>query len=176
MGDKSIQMALPLDSDGFLRRECPSCKRQFKWFPSRSQDSESAEPIAETVAYYCPYCWEQAAPEVWWTTEQVEFASQIAMAEVMGPSLRRLTRSVSQLNRSGGLLRARLKSPSISRPESLVEPDDMVRVDFPCHPEEPLKVDEAWEGEVACLVCGIHYPFDLVRELPKTAEGERDDN
>jgi hypothetical protein len=42
----------------------------------------------------------------------------------------------------------------------------MVRVDMPCHPEEPLKVDEDWEQEVACLVCGIRYPVDLVRALP----------
>ena len=42
----------------------------------------------------------------------------------------------------------------------------MVRVDMPCHPEEPLKVDAKWDGEVACLVCGIRYPVDLVRALP----------
>jgi hypothetical protein len=31
MGDVSIPMSLPLDGDGFLRRECPKCERQFKW-------------------------------------------------------------------------------------------------------------------------------------------------
>jgi hypothetical protein len=28
----SIPVAMPLDSDGFLRRECPTCQQQFKWF------------------------------------------------------------------------------------------------------------------------------------------------
>ena len=47
----------------------------------------------------------------------------------------------------------------------------MVRVDVPCHPEEPTKVDEGWDGEVACLVCGIRYPVDLVRALPEEGGG-----
>ena len=62
--------------------------------------------------------------------------------------------------------------PPLSRPESLTEPDDLVRVDVPCHPEEPTKVDEEWEGEVACLICGIRYPVDLVRALPEEEGGD----
>ncbi len=26
----SFGMTIPLDSDGFLRRECPTCEREFK--------------------------------------------------------------------------------------------------------------------------------------------------
>jgi len=58
-----------------------------------------------------------------------------------------------------------------SRPEPLAEPEDMVRVDMPCYPEEPLKVDEEWEGEVGCLICGIRYPIELVRTLPEEEGG-----
>ena len=28
-------MEIPLDSDGFLRRECPTCEREFKWLLHR---------------------------------------------------------------------------------------------------------------------------------------------
>lgn len=36
----------------------------------------------------------------------------------------------------------------------LTEPDDMRRVDFECHPAEPVKVFENWSEPVHCLVCG----------------------
>lgn len=32
MSDMSVSMSLPLDEDRFLRRECPNCERQFKWW------------------------------------------------------------------------------------------------------------------------------------------------
>lgn len=43
----------------------------------------------------------------------------------------------------------------------------MVRVEFPCHLEEPIKVDKTWKEDIACLLCGIRYPVDLVRALPE---------
>jgi hypothetical protein len=36
----------------------------------------------------------------------------------------------------------------------LDEPDDMRRVDFTCHPLEPVKVLDDWESPVHCLICG----------------------
>ena len=75
-------------------------------------------------------------------------------------------------NRRSRMVRIEMSLPQFSRPEPLTEPNDMVRVDYPCHHEEPIKVDEEWDREVACLVCGIRYPVELVRQLPdKDAEG-----
>jgi hypothetical protein len=34
-----MQVPLSLDSDGFLRRECPGCLRQFKCFYGRHPDA-----------------------------------------------------------------------------------------------------------------------------------------
>jgi DNA-directed RNA polymerase subunit RPC12/RpoP len=51
----SFGMTIPLDSDGFLRRECPTCEREFKWRPSEAEVEEHDEP-ADTVGYFCPYC------------------------------------------------------------------------------------------------------------------------
>jgi hypothetical protein len=39
-------------------------------------------------------------------------------------------------------------------PSELTEEDDMRRVDFSCHPGEPLKVLEHWTKPARCLVCG----------------------
>ncbi len=183
MSETTIPMSLPLDADGFLRRECPSCERQFKWHPSQPR-AEAPDEINETELdaaleeqpepsrsqyYYCPYCGEPAAPNAWWTKGQLEYAKALTYAEVVGPQLRDLADSMRGLNRRGGLvsLSVKVDMPDLSRPEPLTEPDDMERVDFPCHPEEPLKVDETWDDEVACLMCGIRYPVEIVRELPE---------
>jgi hypothetical protein len=183
MGEKTISTTLPLDSDGFLRRECPSCKRQFKWRPSQAQTTNASEGDLEFPArldqepdenhtpefYYCPYCAEPAAPGAWWTKEQIEYGTALVKAEILGPHLRDLAHSLHGLDRPGGIIsvRVNMNMPDITRPEPLMEPDDMVRVDYPCHPGEPLKVEESWAGEVSCLVCGIRYPVQLVRELPE---------
>jgi len=155
-------MSLPLDSDGFLRRECPSCKREFKWLPT--QGAADAEPAAET--YYCPYCYEAAAPNSWYTKAQVEVAGQVVQKEALEPRVRSFLSGLKSLERPGGSFRVEVNPPSYPQPTALTEPDDMDRVDFPCHPQEPLKVDPTWNEEVGCLVCGFRYPVDLVRALP----------
>lgn len=166
MSEVTIAMSLPLDSAGFLRRECPNCQRQFKWRPAQPDDEQKGQTPPPTVAYFCPYCYEASAVDAWWTQEQLAYARQLALAETVGPSLRRLGRHIQRANRPGGLIRIEARLPSLSRPDALTEPDDMVRVDFPCHPEEPLKINDDWQTDVACLVCGIRYPVELVCALP----------
>lgn len=164
-----IPMSLPLDEDGFLRRECPNCERQFKWWPTPTSEeiSDEAEETQEAPeAYFCPYCHEPAPLDAWWTKEQLEYAQQLAVAEALGPQLRLMKNDLERGNRRSKGISFEMSDSALSRPEPLVEADDMVRVDMPCHPEEPLKVGEDWEQEVACLVCGIRYLVDLVRALP----------
>src|SRR4051812_31624365 len=72
MDERSTSVPVPLDSEGFLRRECPTCEREFKWLPS--DDSEPVEP----GGYYCPYCGIQAPVEHWLTKPQAEFAREVA--------------------------------------------------------------------------------------------------
>ncbi len=159
-------MSLPLDKEGFLRRECPHCERQFKWWPTPPEEEISEDTQEAPEAYFCPYCHEPAPLGAWWTKEQLEYAQQIAVAEALGPQLRRMKNDLGRGNRRSKGISFEMSGSALSQPEPLVEPDDMVRVDLPCHPEEPVKVEELWDQEVACLVCGIRYPVDLVRALP----------
>ena len=39
----SFSVPLPLDSDGFLRRECPHCVQQFKWHHGPTADRPDGE-------------------------------------------------------------------------------------------------------------------------------------
>ena len=171
MSETPIAISLPLDEDGFLRRECPNCERQFKWWPTPPSDEAPGETQEGPEAYFCPYCHEPADPDAWWTKEQLEYAQELAAAEVLGPELRRMKDDLEGGNRGSGMIRIDMSVSSFSRPELLTEPDDMARIDVPCHPEEPIKVDEGWDEEVACLACGVRYPVELVRALPEEEGG-----
>ena len=170
MGEIPVEMSLPLDADGFLRRECPTCERQFKWWHTPPSEGPSGEVQEEPEAYYCPYCQEPAPLGSWWTHEQVEYMQQLAVAEALGPQLWRMKNNLERESRRSKGISFEASTDAFSRPEPLVESEDMRRVDMPCHPEEPLKVDEEWDAEVACLVCGIRYPVVLVKALPDEDE------
>ena len=76
------------------------------------------------------------------------------MREAMGPLLDGLKRSAGDLGRSsGGLIEADVESEVPAEPEPLQEDDDMRRVDFSCHPAEPVKVLDDWDKAVSCLIC-----------------------
>lgn len=77
-----ISFSIPLDSDGFVRRECPTCEREFKWHhgPANEQGEAQAGP---PPAYYCPLCGQPSGPDTWWTTAQLEHGRGTAMPVVM---------------------------------------------------------------------------------------------
>lgn len=126
-----ISVAIPLDPDGFLRRECPSCHRQFKWFPD-----DDSEPSPDSL-YGCPYC--RFRSEDFLTPEQADFLTWAAGQEAL-----------RELEKQG------LKVESEPAPPSPVDLGDMERVDFHCHPREPIKVYEGWKDSqpVFCVICG----------------------
>ena len=71
-GEVTLSMAIPVDSDGFLRRECPTCEREFKWLPASEDDEEAAD--VSDGGYFCPYCGVQAPADAWFTEAQLAFA------------------------------------------------------------------------------------------------------
>jgi hypothetical protein len=151
--ERELSVSLPLDSDGFLRRECPTCEREFKWLSSEEAESEAA--LVPEGGYYCPYCIVQAPPDAWWTSTQIEFVNSVVSQEIVEPDLKKFERSLRHISRqSGGFISA---SPETEQPrdaDPLVETEDMRRVDFGCHPGEPVKVLDDWTRDVHCLMCG----------------------
>lgn len=145
-------MSLPLDEDGFLRRECPTCEREFKWLPDQGDELDDQSVDTDPDGYFCPYCAVQAPTDHWLTKQQAEDAEAIVLREVMGPALEDLGRSMKRINRSG-LVRADVDYDLPAQPEAGTEDITMRRVDFACHPEEPLKVLDSWGRAVHCLVC-----------------------
>jgi hypothetical protein len=151
-----VEIELPLDGQGFLRRECPACEREFKWHngPTEGMPDDAPDPDE----YHCPYCGVPAGPDQWWTKEQVEAIQTTALSETMPQVERMLRDSLKPLNKSG-LIQAEIKAEPVNPAPPLFEPDDMVAVASPCHPYEPVKILEGWQGPVFCLVCG--EPFTL---------------
>ena len=152
MSEIELSVSFPLDSDGFLRRACPACSREFKWL---SIEKEAKSPPLEH--YFCPYCGASAAREEWFTLEHQAYIDAAVSDEILGPSLENLAESIRQLSRSsGGLIEAsaNVQPPERRQAPPVYEPDDMRQVTFPCHPKDPVKVDGAWRLPMHCLSCG----------------------
>ena len=168
MSEVSLEVRVPLNSDNFLRRECPNCERQFKQQYVSSDQKTTENNSEESIEYYfCPYCYEPAPPDTWWTKEQLEYVKLVALREFVEPTFQSFKQEIEAFNSSDSPLHIDVTVPPTAEPILPSEIDEMVRVDFPCHLEEPLKIDKAWENEVACLICGIQYPVDLVKALPE---------
>jgi DNA-directed RNA polymerase subunit RPC12/RpoP len=149
-----IPVSLPLDPDGYLRRQCPQCEREFKWHHGPTEGVAAQDEPPDV--YHCPYCGESAGPDQWYTSEQVETIRAAALQAVLPEIDKQLRDAVAPLNRSG-LITAEVVSNSPLPPPPLIEADDMAAVTSPCHPYEPVRVDESWDAPLHCLVCGSRY-------------------
>ncbi len=145
-----IPITLPLDG-GFLRRECRTCERQFKWHHGPTNDAPEDAP--NPSEYTCPYCGATAPPEEWLTAEQVEFVREVAT----GPALQAMSDEMGRAFRGSKHITYKPGRIDHQHPTELHEPSDMVIVEPPCHPYEPLKVDESWTGPLHCLLCGAQF-------------------
>lgn len=152
-----ISISLPLDNDGFLRRECPTCDQEFKWHSGPA--SQDAELHADPATYFCPLCGEPADPDSWWTQSQLDLAEAAAVAaatqeldEDFGAMIKDLNRGTSMVTFS---LSGHIDPPD--EPMPLTEPDDMEIIASPCHSYEPVKVPVELAGPFYCLVCGAAF-------------------
>jgi hypothetical protein len=150
----SFLISVPTDGP-FLRRECPSCVRQFKWHhgPTDDRPDDDVDP----PVYFCPYCGESAPGDHWWTQEQLEYARQASAGPIMRVLTDGLRKGLRTSRNSMVKFSVDHDDPETSAP--LIEPADMVIVLSPCHPWEPIKITEGWNGPIHCLVCGD--PFSV---------------
>jgi hypothetical protein len=145
---------MPLDSDGFLRRECPTCERELKWYYTPPEDVGNAAPI-DGGGYFCPYCGVQAEADTWLTRAQAELAQSMVAAQVLGPMLKKFGDDMKGIGRgSGGMIGAKVTYDVPDELDPITEIDDMTRVDFECHPTEPVKILDDWDKLVRCVICG----------------------
>jgi hypothetical protein len=152
--DRVYGMRVPLDSEGFIRRECPTCEREFKWYIT--PNSEINDVVIMDGGYFCPYCGIQAPVNSWLTQAQAALARNTIQTEVVGPLLKNFGRDLNRQRSKSFSVSVQYSEPEKMSP--LTELDDMRRVEFVCHPEEPIKVTEDWIGANYCLICGLERP------------------
>jgi endogenous inhibitor of DNA gyrase (YacG/DUF329 family) len=144
-----ISISLPLDSDGFLRRECPHCEQQFKWHHGPANAEAEAHP--DPATYHCPLCGDPAEPGSWWTQEQSDYTEGTAMPTVV----RGLQDELPDAFHGNKHIQFKPDHGDVPDvPSALTEPDDMRIVASPCHAYEPVKVPHDFSGAIYRLICG----------------------
>jgi hypothetical protein len=158
-----FSVSIPLDVDGFVRRQCPTCDREFKWFHGRIDSTP--DDWQDPDSYFCPYCAVEAAGDRWFTDAQAHYVQQSLSGRVGDLIADELDDVARSINRQGGLIRLSVSNQGVGTnppPPPLSEPNDMAAVEPPCHPFEPIKIRDDWADVVHCLVCGA--PFTLATE------------
>lgn len=144
-----IRLDFPLDGDHFLRRRCPRCAQEFKWHhgPTESRPPDAIDP----ATFSCPLCGSRGDSDKWFTDAQALYRDQAVEFYKMDVVNEEMKKMFGR-NYTPGRNNA-------SAPTPLVEPDDMIIIEPPCHPWEPVKVPEerADSGPLFCLVCGESY-------------------
>jgi hypothetical protein len=179
MGDIVLDISFPLDDDGFFRRECPLCSREFKVKLTPEEMRSASERCTHALLVdaagtaegnddgadrdaWCPYCGQRASLDSWWTQEQLALM-RLHMENVMArlvnehlirPMQRRAGRS------SAGPITVTVTANEMQQHEPWIapEPNDMTAVVLPCCQRE-VKVDESWKASVHCFFCG--FPHEL---------------
>jgi hypothetical protein len=149
----SLGVSLPLDSDGFLRRECPTCDREFKWLHSVEGEQETV-PVP-SGGYFCPYCGVQAPSNAWFTQEQSSLITNTVTTDAVDPMIKKFGNQINDIaRRSRGAMNANIRFTPTEKLDPLTEINDMTRIIFECHPSEPIKVLDDWNEQIHCLICG----------------------
>jgi hypothetical protein len=176
MGDFKMSISLPLDKDGFLRRECPLCCREFKLLLEEKELSDLAQKGIESFLleeketennsndsddqqkeYICPYCGQASPDNSWWTKEQLAYINIFAkniMAKLLNEHfIHPLQRKFSS---NSGPVQFKGKEMEAQEPWISPESDDMEVFELKCC-NRKMKICDDWKGKIYCFFCG--FPF-----------------
>lgn len=172
------ELQLPLDSEGFSRRECPRCRAEFKLRWSAREPAVLACAMARRVAMgsaeitapparFCPYCASSAAADRFFTPEIQRHLDTEARHLEEEVRWLRLRLPPEWLSENPG----HSHEPLAPAPRGILrreQDDDLCRIDLPCCGVEQ-KVSGAWVGPIRCHLCGIAHlragPRDIGLEL-----------
>lgn len=140
----SGSLSFPLDSEGFLSQECPSCERRFKVKFSQDPDGK--------ILSFCPYCGHEGQ-SCWWTPEQVEYIQASATNYVVNPLLRDFQQNLRRLNNPAGGFTVKSSPIRDRATPAPLEPDTPMETHtFTCCGE--IIKHAVWESNLHCIICG----------------------
>jgi hypothetical protein len=164
----AIWLELARDASGFVRRECPRCRRHFKTRPGASDalvlqrhlsslfafenEHEGCEPVGECS---CLYCGHRASAEEWLTEEQRAHLEGLARAwanHVRYEQLSHVARTLAQNPRPTFIAVAPAELPGAMP----AEPDDMRALPLLCCGED-VKALWDWDEPLFCPRCATRH-------------------
>jgi hypothetical protein len=168
-------VSLATDRDGFLRRSCASCDRDFKTEVNESElqwalafqvqrmgleiGADASSVTDEARLLRCPYCAFAGADQNMHTDETVSYLKRVILRECLMPQLNKVFSGWEDMfdgRTSGRLVSMRFEhTPGLraARPFHGPEPPDMDIVDFICCGKK-VKVSHGWTGIQVCVFCG----------------------
>ncbi|CCU84146.1 hypothetical protein [Mesotoga prima] len=171
----TIQVFLPLDTDRFLRRECPYCKREFKievpdellrqeddkFTAEYMVEAEEQTQIIETneKEIHCPYCGQVAPANYWFTVEQLNYIQALAMnwciENLNREVFEKMKKNLSSKNQ-GKAIRSSQQILKTANAWINRESNDMRLIQLPCC-HIRLKIKENWKEKIYCIECGFPH-------------------
>ena len=174
-----INLSFPLDEDGFFRRECPLCHREFKVLLEKEELTDLAQKVVDffmldekekeanlsesepsRIEFFCPYCGQRAPANSWWTQEQLAYVRTVTkniLAKIVNENLIRSLKRAFQRSSSGkGSVWFQGKEIEQQEPWISPEVNDMKIFNLPCC-RRKIKIEEKWQGTVYCFFCGFPY-------------------
>jgi hypothetical protein len=173
-----IEVRIPLDSEQFLRRECPHCVREFKIQLSADEivslatkgvqsylvdETDTDNSDDDYLKYYCPYCGQEAPVTHWWTQEQLSYfqvyaqniAARMVNEQLIEPMKKDLRPSSGPVSISFTGSEIKMETPWISD-----EVDDMTEFDLQCCKRKVKLIDD-WDSIVHCFSCGFGHNANI---------------
>ncbi len=94
-GGSQLSISIPIDSDGYFDRRCPSeaCQADFKVLMEDWKNKVSDAQV------FCPICREKAKASEWNTSEQQEYIRQVGLNYIKGIIGQALSQDASDFNR-----------------------------------------------------------------------------
>ena len=167
-------IGFPADGQGFVRRECPRCQRQFKtpggpadgaivqrYLAKHLQLENCHEVTADDVLFHCVYCGCGARADEWCTPQQRAWMERVANALRAQMRFEQLTFAYRTLRDNPGPTFLAV-APPCDLPQLEYEPDDMRRASFFCCVED-VKLDARWRRCVCCPRCGAEHQTSASR-------------
>lgn len=116
MGDVSLEMSIPLDTDEFIEMECDYCKNRFM-LHYHVYESE------ENINFFCPICGLPNKTNTFFIPEVLEKAQQIALNYMLNELDRTLGKSIKQFNKNG-LIKMTMRTQKREKEKELYAPSE----------------------------------------------------
>ncbi len=178
MSERVLQVPFPIDDEGYFRRECPYCCRQFKvlldkdemrdmiskleasYLLDESSEHKTGEDREQEALFTCPYCGQEEDGDSWWTQEQLLYIrthlENIVADMVNEQFIRPLKREYGR--KTSGPVSIRFEGKEMEKKKAWMSPEasDMGISDLPCCGRK-VKIEPEWSETVYCFFCGFPH-------------------